>query len=93
MFRLLKNAFKYASYRIQNPSVNISLSSENRVVTFKISNYFDKKAEKAEGDHSGFGITNLMKRLELIYPGRYKLEIDKPDTQFKVKLIVDTNAD
>jgi two-component system LytT family sensor kinase len=90
---LIENAFKYASYRIQNPSVSIYLSSEKGVVSFHISNYFDIKSNISESDHSGFGITNLKKRLELIYPDRYQLKIDQIDSQFMVKLIIDTNAD
>jgi two-component system, LytTR family, sensor kinase len=89
---LIENAFKYVSYRIQKPSLSISISSEKGVVTFDISNYFDIKNRKPDSDHSGFGITNLEKRLELIYPGRYQLKIDPQDSLFQVKLIIDTNA-
>lgn len=90
---LIENAFKYAIYRFQNPSVSINLSSEKKVITFEIYNYFDTTSKKSESNHSGFGITNLKKRLELIYPGRYQLLIDQIDSQFQVKLIIDTNAD
>lgn len=89
---LIENSFKYASFRMGKPCVDISLLSEKGAVTFTISNYYEKNTGSADSGHSGYGIGNLKKRLELTYPGRYQLQIDPSGQIFKVKLTISTNA-
>ena len=89
---LIENAFKYASFRIQKPGISISVTSEKGIVTFETGNYFDNITD-SEKRFSGFGISNLTKRLELIYPGRYTFQKEAGDRYYNVKLIIDTNAD
>ena len=38
---------------------------------------------------SGIGLKNVKRRLELIYPGQYYLEIQDTNTQYGVKLSLD----
>jgi two-component system, LytTR family, sensor kinase len=89
---LLENAFKFASYKNKKPSVVISLSSEKGIVIFKISNYYDNVSKGSGMRNSGFGLINLKKRLELIYPSRHQLIIESGESLYRVKLIIDTNA-
>jgi two-component system LytT family sensor kinase len=90
---LIENAFKFGNFRNMKPGVEIYLLSEDGKIVFEISNFYDDNSLIAENDNSGFGIINLKKRLELTYPGKHQLEIVKGNQQFKVKLIIDTNAD
>jgi two-component system LytT family sensor kinase len=90
---LIENAFKFATYRNQKPSIDIKLFSENGIVTFEISNFHDIISKNNENAHSGYGIMNLKKRLELTYPGKHKLTIEPGNTKYYVKLQIDTNAD
>ncbi len=89
---LIENAFKFGSFRNRRPCVDIKLKSENGIVTLKISNYYEIRTDVANTDHSGYGITNLKKRLDLTYPGKHQLIIDQGDLLYKVQLIIDTNA-
>jgi LytS/YehU family sensor histidine kinase len=89
---LMENAFKFVSFRNMNPSMNIRLKSLDGFVDFEISNYYDMHAAINDNNHSGFGIANLKKRLELIYPERHHLNITNEDQQFHVKLSIDTNG-
>lgn len=89
---LLENAFKFAGYQSNKPYVDIRLNSENGIVNFGISNFYRNNTEKAESPDSGYGIINLRKRLELIYPGKHELLIDQGKSQYNVKLIIDTNG-
>jgi two-component system LytT family sensor kinase len=89
---ILENAFKFASYRNRKPYVDINLSSDNGIVIFSISNYYEYNPE-SETNHSGFGLINLKKRLELIYHDNYQLLIEPGETRYSVKLKIDTNAD
>jgi two-component system, LytTR family, sensor kinase len=90
---LIENAFKYTSYRKQKPCLDIRLNSENRLVIFEISNFYEKNPDNSEVLHSGYGIINLKKRLQLIYPEKHQLVIDPGDSLYHVKLTIDTNAD
>lgn len=90
---LIENAFKFATYRNLKPSIDIKLLSENGIVTFEISNFHDTNSKNNDNAHSGYGIMNLKKRLELTYPDKHKLTIEPGNTKYYVKLQIDTNAD
>jgi sensor histidine kinase YesM len=90
---LIENAFKFASFRSNKPGVDIKLSSLNGIVVFEISNFYENKLDVSHNGHSGYGIINLKKRLDLIYPGKYQLIIDPDDLIYHVKLTISTNAD
>jgi two-component system LytT family sensor kinase len=89
---LLENAFKFASYKIGKPCVDIQLISDKGSVSFDISNYFEIYSNNSESDNSGYGLMNLRKRLNLIYPDRYQLLIEQGESLYHVKLIINTNA-
>jgi two-component system LytT family sensor kinase len=90
---LIENGFKFASFRNNKPGVDIRLSSEKGIVIFNISNFYEIHLSDTGGGHSGSGIINLKKRLELAYPDKHQLIIEQGDTLFQVKLTIDTNAD
>jgi sensor histidine kinase YesM len=89
---LMENAFKFVRFRNMKPSLNICLTSEEGIIVFEISNYYDKDTVINGSKHSGFGITNLKRRLELVYPERHQLKITNDDQQFHVILTIDTNG-
>ena len=90
---LIENAFKYASYRKQKPCVDIHLYTENKFVIFEIANYYEHNLNHSEVSHSGYGISNLKKRLQLTYPGKHQLVIEPGELLYYVKLTIETNAD
>ncbi len=90
---LIENAFKFARFRNLQPSLEINLSSENGTIIFKISNSFDKDEEINTGRHSGMGIANLKRRLDLVYPGKHQLVISDENGMFRVQLTIYTNDD
>ena len=70
-----------------------NLSSENGIVVFEISNYYENSLTQQTMSHSGYGIINLRKRLDLTYPGKYQLNIEPGELLYHVKLTINTNAD
>jgi two-component system, LytTR family, sensor kinase len=90
---LMENAFKFVRFRIAKPSLSISLSSENGLIIFEISNYYEKNQVITGNNHSGFGIINLKRRLDLVYPEKHQLKITNDDQQYHVKLTINTNGD
>ena len=90
---LIENAFKYASFRSKKPCVDIRLTSTDGIVTFDASNYYENKLNGSGSDHSGYGIMNLRRRLELAYPDKHQLVIEQGDMFYHTKLTIDTNED
>jgi two-component system, LytTR family, sensor kinase len=89
---LIENAFKFASFRNQKPAIQINLLSDSGIITLEISNSYENN-EETETSFSGFGIANLKRRLELIYPGRHELVTERGEMRYYSKLTIDTNAD
>jgi len=89
---LVENGFKFAGLRKGKPEIKIVLNSENGIVEFEITNYFDPMIIHQTNEQSGYGLSNLRKRLDLIYPGRYILLIEPDGLLFRVKLTIDTDG-
>ncbi|NMM47624.1 histidine kinase [Flammeovirgaceae bacterium KN852] len=82
---LLENAFKHGVEKLRKDAfVCIRLTATNKEIDFEIENNFDVEEVS---DSEGIGLSNLRKRLELVYPKKYKLEISKIGSdRFKANL-------
>ncbi len=89
---LIENAFKFASFRSKKPCIDIKILSKNGIVDFDATNYYENRLNFARPAHSGYGLINLRKRLDLTYPGNYQLITESADLLYHVKLIIKTNA-
>jgi len=70
---LVENAIKHSvSLEEKESNIDINWHFENNELTLKVSNTIGNVKNKEEG---GFGIDNLKKRLNLLYPNNYKLEM------------------
>jgi sensor histidine kinase YesM len=83
----VENAFKHGS-RNHQPGIIIHLYADNHLIRFEVSNYLRKHPQIAEKHSGGIGLSNIRRRLELIYPDRHKLTIKEEEDQFKVILII-----
>jgi sensor histidine kinase YesM len=82
---IVENAFKHGLQSTSSTSyAYFSLSLQGKDLYFESKNSFENKSIKP--GHSGTGLDNLKKRLELIYPERHQLEIEKTESYFKVIL-------
>lgn len=81
---LVENAFKHgASEALGDAWININMRLAGNELKFKISNSKATDAVTAGSKHFGnIGLTNLRKRLELLYPGMHKLKILDDDDAF-----------
>ncbi|PKQ65129.1 hypothetical protein BZG02_04695 [Labilibaculum filiforme] len=88
---LIENAFKHGAYGKNNGGfVNILLNFEDEnhielLIENRSQHVWDKEDEK----NSGIGIKNVIRRLELLYPEKHRLEIKDEDNLFKVSLQID----
>jgi LytS/YehU family sensor histidine kinase len=83
----IDNAFKHGS-RNHQPGIDIQLYAENHFIRFEISNYLRKHPQTTEGQISGIEVSNIRRRLELMYPNRYELAIREENDQFRVVLTI-----
>jgi len=85
----VENAFKHLDLTSKNSKVIVKINIENNQLIFKCENTFDVNTNNnLEKGKSGIGLQNAKKRLDLIYPNKYQLEI-KTDTNHTVNLVLD----
>ena len=79
----VENAFKYAS-RDDNAinRIMITLKQESGKINFACENTYDE----GEPSQGGIGLTNAMRRLELLYKDRYQLDIKNENNIYGVQL-------
>ncbi len=85
LITFIENAFKHGRKNTQNPGISINLTIENKILNFKVVNYI-KQNDSDENENAGLGLKNIKRRLELIYPKNYKLDIKENDENYIVQL-------
>lgn len=76
----LENAFKHGDL---SGGLSVCLSVEGEEIVFLCRNKIAPRTNHASG---GIGLENIKKRLDLVYPGRHRLQISNEDGIFSVKL-------
>ena len=83
----LENAFKHGiSHQLDQCWISFDLRSSGSFLYFKLINSKDKDETSAFTEASGIGLQNVKRRLELLYPGKYKLETLEQEEIFIVNL-------
>ena len=84
---LVENAFKHGVSNSQPSFIQISIRQEGDAVSCSIRNsYFPKSAGDKSG--SGIGLSNLEKRLSLLYPDCHHFTHDKEDESYVANLVI-----
>lgn len=87
----VENAFKHASRIDDRLNIQISLTFDDDATQFQITNSFDPNAEEQKDETGGIGLSNVHKRLDLIYPGKHQLKIEAQDSAYVVNLEITPN--
>jgi two-component system, LytTR family, sensor kinase len=87
----IENAFKHGvSYR--EPSfIEISLKTSATELIFSCINSRFTEQDHNAAESSGIGLENVKKRLDLIFPGKHKLDISETPATFSVLLTINLN--
>jgi hypothetical protein len=85
----VENAFKHGVAIGQRAAIQIALAVSGQKLIFTCANTDFSKIRKMEMEISGIGLDNVIRRLELVYPGRHRLHIKKEDGKFMVNLEID----
>lgn len=81
----VENAFKHGIGLVEHPFIKISLIMASQQLQFTVTNNYDP-ANTSKDNNSGIGLENVRNRLKLLYPGRYKLDIQDKDNIYQVRL-------
>ena len=88
---LIENAFKYVSnFTDRENRICIKICTRNHMLCSSFMNTKEKLQTNDNKNSTGIGISNLKRRLELLYPGKYELksriENDKYETDLNIDL-------
>lgn len=86
MIPFIENAFKHSDKGNGMPPINLDLFCSGDNILFCIENYYLKDKTSNNDKNGGIGLRNVKRRLDLIYNENYKLDIDKSENKFSVKL-------
>jgi sensor histidine kinase YesM len=85
----VENAFKHGVAIGQRAVIHIAIVVSGEKLTFNCVNMDYSSIRKMEMEISGIGLENVRRRLELVYPGKHQLIINKEDGKFMVNLEID----
>lgn len=89
----VENAFKHlGSTKDGKSNVSVSINEKDDKIYFTCANTIDAvdiQEENLEKGRSGIGLSNVKRRLNLMYPYKYQLDIDKNDLTFNVRLTLE----
>ena len=82
----IENAYKHGiSYR-DDCFINIKLQVSDNDLVFTSSNTINLNRDEEKQIFSGIGLENVKKRLELLFPDKFELDIQQTDLVYDVKL-------
>lgn len=90
MLPFIENAFKHGISSVRPSYVYIDIRQINDTVKIEIKNSTFEAREHLE-ESNGIGLANTKRRLDLLYPGKYALNVDNNETtrEFTVTLTLD----
>ncbi|MBI9060882.1 MAG: sensor histidine kinase [Marinilabiliaceae bacterium] len=86
----IENAFKYVVNQGALPAIEIALTNSNSELSFRCRNYYDPQKQNNTSGTGGIGLTNVQRRLNLLYPEKHALQITKENNTFEIKLTLTT---
>lgn len=82
----VENAFKHGTGMIEQAQINIGLSLKNNILNFWVHNRYNSASDETKDYSSGIGLTNVQRRLNLLYGKNHSLLITKDKCWYKVNL-------
>jgi sensor histidine kinase YesM len=86
----VENAFKHGVSATHQSYINIIIFQKDKVLELTVINSIIKDKSTSLDNNSGIGLVNTRRRLELLYPGKYKLDISELNaaSEFTVHLVL-----
>ena len=87
----VENAFKHGTGLITQPQIDIELKANGKDLQFTVKNKYNDDTEEIKDKTSGIGLTNVQRRLDLLYDRHHSLLISKKEDWFIVSLQIHLN--
>jgi len=85
----VENAFKHGKKKDKETGIIIHLEASEKLIFFKIINCIDLVKSMEIEKNKGFGLKNVKRRLELLFPGKHSLQIIDDKNKFKILLRIE----
>ena len=82
----VENAFKHGVGMIEEPFIDIALHLEKNILYFKVVNKFNSLQKEIKDKTPGIGLSNVTRRLNLLYYGKNNLSINNDGNLFHASL-------
>ena len=93
LMTFVENAFKHVSKHKSEPNwINIDLTLIGKQLCFTVGNSAGKNESRDVVNYGGIGLKNVQRRLDLVYPEQYQLDIQNNVNNFLVKLDLHLSA-
>jgi len=87
----VENAFKHGTGLISQPQIDIELKANGKKLNFAVKNKFNGETEEIKDKTSGIGLSNVQRRLDLLYHKKHQLLITKKEDWFISSLQIELN--
>ena len=91
LISFVENAFKHGDTNTKDADIIITLEVKDGKVKFTTHN--DKAAQVNTDKTKGIGLSNVKRRLELLYPQKHKLDIIETQDHYYVELMLEAEHD
>jgi sensor histidine kinase YesM len=82
LMTFIENAFKHGVNRDKSKSyIKISISSQKQNLTMKVENG-KPKIKSVNTGFGGFGLKNVLRRLEILLPGNYDIKVEEDEDKY-----------
>ena len=85
LFSFIENAFQHGVNPEEESIIEIKIKVFDEYLKLHV---FNKKVKTQYRGGTGIGLKNTIKRLKLIYPDKYDLQIVESKTDFKIELTI-----
>jgi hypothetical protein len=85
IIEFLENALKYGNIQTEGAFIDLKITCASGYIEIQCVNSLDPKA-KPKAESTGVGLENIRKRLELLYPGKYQLDLKPGELEYTLKL-------
>ncbi len=86
LISFVENAIKHGTGFMANPSIDIKLKAEKGRLDFLVKNRYNPDSLEVKDRTSGIGLSNVKRRLDLLYQQQHQLNIVRSEGRFTVSL-------
>lgn len=83
---LLENTYKHSPAKLETGAIKVRVLAKENQVVFSFENPISNNKDNLLEEPGGIGLANVQKRLQMLYPGKHKLDISETNEVYKVEL-------